>query len=105
MRRLRLYVDDRGRLAMNDSGFSWLAAISLTLWALQRRLYVLAVAALALSAAVNALLDSGAQSVAFIVQFVAFGALANRLQRAYLERSGWRLTAEEAVAANASPPR
>ena len=43
MGRLRLYVDDRGRLAMNEAGFSWLAAISLPLWALQRRLYVIAV--------------------------------------------------------------
>ena len=95
MGRLRLYVDARGRLAMNDAGFSWLAAISLPLWALQRRIYVLAVVALALSAAINLGLDSGAQSVAFVVQFVAFGALANRLHRAHLERSGWQLTAEE----------
>ncbi|MBV9891947.1 MAG: hypothetical protein JO090_13810 [Rhizobacter sp.] len=103
MRRLRLYVDDRGRLAMNDSGFSWLAAISLALWALQRRLYVLAALSLALSAAVNVWLDSRAQAIAFVVQFVAFGALANRLQRVHLERTGWRLTAEEAAAPAASP--
>ena len=42
MGRLRLHVDARGRLAMTDAGFSWLAAISLPL-ALQRRLYVIAV--------------------------------------------------------------
>jgi lipoprotein signal peptidase len=105
MRRLRLYVDDRGRLAMNEAGFSWLAAISLPLWALQRRLYVLAVAALVVGAAVNVGLDSSAQAIAFVLQFVAFGALANRLHRAYLERSGWRVTAEEPAPSSASPRR
>jgi hypothetical protein len=35
MKRLRLYVDERGRLAINHPGFSWLAAISLPVWALQ----------------------------------------------------------------------
>ena len=105
MRRLRLYVDDRGRLAMNEAGFSWLAAISLPLWALQRRLYVLAVVALVVGAAVNVGLDSGAQAIAFVLQFVAFGALANRLHRAYLEHSGWRVTAEEPAPSSASPGR
>jgi hypothetical protein len=95
MTRLRLYVDERGRLAMNDAGFSWLAALSPPLWALQRRLYVLAVVALVIGAAVNVALPSGAQAIAFVLQFVAVGALANRLHRAYLERSGWRVTAEE----------
>jgi hypothetical protein len=102
MGRLRLYVDARGRLAMNDAGFSWLAAISLPLWALQRRLYVLAVVALALAAAVNLRLDQKAQAVAFVVQFLVFGALANRLHRTYLERTGWRITAEEPAAG--APP-
>jgi hypothetical protein len=44
MERLRLYVDERGRLAMNHPGFSGLAAISLAVWALQRRRYALALA-------------------------------------------------------------
>lgn len=104
MRRLRLYVDERGRLAMNDAGFSWLAAISLPLWALQRRLYVLAVVALVVGAAVNVGLDGSAQAIAFALQFVAFGALANRLHRGYLERSGWHLTAEEPAPSPASMP-
>ena len=104
MGRLRLYVDERGRLAMNDAGFSWLAAISLPLWALQRRLYVLAVAALVVGGAIGCWLDSGAPATAFALQFVAFGALANRLHRAYLERTGWRLTAEEPAPGAAAPP-
>ena len=102
MGRLRLYVDDRGRLAMNEAGFSWLAAISLPLWALQRRLYVLAVAALVVSTTVNLHLDPQAQAIAFVLQFIAFGALANRLHRIYLERTGWRITAEEP--ASGAPP-
>ena len=102
MARLRLYVDARGRLAMSDAGFSWLAAISLPLWALQRRLYVIAIVALALAAAVNLGLDLKSQAVAFVVQFLAFGALANRLHRIYLERTGWRITAEEP--ASGAPP-
>jgi len=104
MGRLRLYVDERGRLAMNDAGFSWLAAISLPLWALQRRLYVLAVVALVVAAAVNVGLDPSAQAIAFVVQFLAFGALANRLHRAWLERRGWRVTAEEPAAGAPAPP-
>jgi hypothetical protein len=98
MGRLRLYVDARGRLTMNEAGFSWLAAISPPLWALQRRLYALAVVAIGLSAAISVGLGGGAQSIAFVLQFVAFGALANPLHRAYLERRGWRLTAEEPAA-------
>ena len=103
MGRLRLYVDERGRLAMNEAGFSWLAAISLPLWALQRRLYALAVVALLLAAAINIWLDSRAQIVAFVLQFVAFGTLANRVHRALLERRGWRVTAAE-PAPGAPPP-
>lgn len=103
MGRLRLYVDERGRLAMNEAGFSWLAAISLPLWALQRRLYALAVVAILLAAAINIWLDSRAQIVAFVLQFVAFGTLANRVHRTLLERRGWRVTAEE-PAPGAPPP-
>ena len=103
MGRLRLYVDDRGRLALNEAGFSWLAAISLPLWALQRRLYVLAVAALVVSTTVNLHLDPQAQAIAFVLQFIAFGALANRLHRAYLEHRGWRVTAEEPQAVVPAP--
>ena len=104
MGRLRLYVDERGRLAMNEAGFSWLAAFSLALWALQRRLYGLALFALVVGASVSVGLDGGGQAVAFVLQFVVFGALANRLHRAHLERSGWRVTAEE-PAASAAPPK
>ena len=111
MRRLRLYVDERGRLAMNEAGFSWLAAISLPLWALQRQLYVFAVVALVVVIAANALLVGPAEVVVYVFQVAVPGALANQLHRAYLERTGWRLTAEEpahgapATPAPAAPDR
>ena len=95
MGRLRLYVDERGRLAMNEAGFSWLAAFSPPLWALQRRLYVLALVAFAVGAAVSLVPGAWTQGIGFVLQFGAFGGLANRLHRAWLERSGWHVTAEE----------
>lgn len=98
MGRLRLYMDERGRLAMNHRGFSWLAAISLPVWALQRRLYALALAGFVLSSVINVGLGTTGQSIAFVLQFVAFGAFANRLHRRHLERRGWRITAEELAA-------
>jgi hypothetical protein len=92
-------MDESGRLAMSHAGFSWLAALSLPVWALQRRLYALALAAFILSTVVNLWLGTTAQAIAFLVQFVAFGALANRLHRWHLERDGWQITAEEPAAA------
>jgi hypothetical protein len=95
MGRLRLYTDDRGRLAMNHAGFSWLAALSLPVWALQHRLYALALAGYVLSNVINLALGTTAQAIAFTLQFFAFGVSANRLHRWHLERRGWRITAEE----------
>lgn len=103
MGRLRLYMDERGRLAMNHPGFSWLAALSLPVWALQRQMYALALAGYVLSNVINVWLGSTAQAIAFTLQFFAFGALANRLHRWHLERRGWRITAEEPAAAPRSP--
>ncbi len=99
MGRLRLYMNDRGRLAMSHPGFSWLAAISLPVWALQRRLYALGLAGFVLSIVINLWLGTTAQAIAFVLQFVAFGAFANRLHRWHLERGGWRITAEERAVA------
>jgi hypothetical protein len=105
MRRLRLYMDERGRLEINQPGFSWLAAISLTVWALQRRLYALALAGFVLSSGISLQLGTTGQAIAFVLQFLAFGAFANRLHRWHLERRGWRITAEELAAAPRAPAR
>jgi hypothetical protein len=94
MRRQRLYVNDRGDLVMHVGGFSWLAAFALPLWALRHRMYVLAVLAVVLSNAI-ALAGNGIQAAAFVTQFLLFGSTASRLHRWFLERRGWRVTAQE----------
>lgn len=106
MGRLRLYVDDRGRCAMHQSGFSWLAGIALVVWALRRRLYLLAGFALVYGLGYNVLiaqLSQGLQLAALAIQFVAVGALANPLHRLLLERGGWQVTAEEPEATPGQP--
>ena len=98
MGRLRLYVDERGRSAMHQSGFSWLAGIALVLWALRKRLYILAALSLVYGVGYNlvvAQLSPGLQLAALAIQFSLIGALANPLHRWILERRGWQLTAEE----------
>jgi hypothetical protein len=106
MKRVRLYVDEHGRLAMSHAGFSWLAAISLPFWALQRRLYALALAAFLLSGAINLwFVGASMQALAFVLQSLAFGAFANRPHRWHLERGGWRVTAEEPGAVVPAPTK
>lgn len=95
MGRQRLYVNDRGDCVVHDSGFSWFAAIALPIWALQKRLYLLAVIMFVVSGAINYYADQNTQIVLFVAQFVLFGSLANRVHRRLLEQRGWRVTAEE----------
>jgi hypothetical protein len=98
MGRQRLYMNDRGRSAMHDDGFSWLAGASLLVWALQRRLYRFSLVGLMLHVGFTVLTmgQSAAVHLAlYVVNFVACGALANRVHRLLLERSGWCVTAEE----------
>ncbi len=79
---------------MHVSGFSWWAAFALPVWALHRRLYGLALLASLAGAASNTLATSGVQYLLAVTQFVACGTLANRVHRYFLERRGWRVTAE-----------
>jgi hypothetical protein len=79
---------------MHVSGFSWWAAVALPLWALHRRLYGLALLVSLTGVASAMLAPPGIQSLLAIAQFVACGALANRVHRFFLERRGWRVTAE-----------
>ena len=94
MARQRLYVNDRGDCVINDSGFSWFAAIASPVWALHRRLYLLAVI-LIVAAAISNFADQITQWVICIAQFVLLGSLGNRVHRWLLEHRGWRVTAEE----------
>ena len=105
MGRLRLYTDERGRCAMHQSGFSWLAAVSLLLWALMRRLYLVAAVSVVLGVGLSLVATwfevGGAGQLALnVLVFAGSGALANPVHRMLLERSGWRVTAEEAAPAD-----
>ena len=95
MGRQRLYVNDRGTCVVHDSGFSWFAAFAMPIWALQKRLYLLALIMFLISGAINYYVDQNLQFILFIVQFVLFGLLANRVHRWVLQKRGWRVTAEE----------
>ena len=44
MGRQRIYVNERGDCVVNDTGFSWFAALLSPVWALQKRLYLVALA-------------------------------------------------------------
>ena len=98
MSQLSLYVSERGQCTMHYSGFSWLAGIAPFVWALHRRLYLVAAIALVYGivyAIFSARLSANTQTILWLVQFVLFGALANRVHRLLLERRGWLLTEQE----------
>ena len=102
MGRLRLYANEQGDTAVHESGFSWLAAISLPAWALQRRLYGLAAVSLLAILASGALaarsgLGEGWQLGLYATGFVAGGYLASHLQAWLLRRRGWFVSAEESL--------
>jgi hypothetical protein len=104
---LSLYVDESGRCVTHYSGFSWLAGIALVVWALQRRLYVIAVFALIYGIAYNVLavqLDALVQVFLYVVQFFVLGAVANRLHLLLLEKQGWIRTEEESRSSSGNGP-
>ncbi|MBS0445157.1 MAG: hypothetical protein JSR59_04310 [Proteobacteria bacterium] len=96
---------------MHESGFSWLAAISLPAWALQRRLYGVAVAGLLFGLGLGLLanllqLSGGWQFCMYAVNFLGGGFLAGHLQRWMLRRRGYFITAEEPLPrANPGAPK
>ena len=94
MSRQRLYVNDRGDCVINDSGFSWFAALASPVWALHRRLYLLAVI-LVVAGVISNVAGQITQWVLCVAQFVLLGSLGNRVHRWLLEHRGWRITAEE----------
>lgn len=98
MSNLSLYVNDKGKCVMHYSGFSWLAGIVLVVWALQRRLYLVAAFSLIYGIAYNVLLiqlSMGLQVALWLIQLAVFGSVANRFHRWLLERGGWLRTDEE----------
>ncbi|HJW52687.1 MAG TPA: DUF2628 domain-containing protein [Burkholderiaceae bacterium] len=97
MGRQRIYVSERGDCVVNDTGFSWFAALVSPVWALQRRLYLVALALFVMGVATSYYADTTTQLVVAVAQVALFGSLANRVHRWLLERRGWRVTAEEPV--------
>lgn len=98
MSQLSLYVSEDGRTVLHYSGFSFMAGMLPTVWALQRRLYGIAALTFVYGIAINQLIEGltlGMQSAAFAVQVAVVGGLANRLHAWLLERRGWILTAKE----------
>ena len=107
MAKLSLYIDPRGVSVLHRSGFSWLAAFALPLWALHRRLWRTFLASLPLTAALNALANAaiewlpgetaqGAAALAWLVGWSwAAGRYSNQWHRYVLERAGYRMTATE----------
>lgn len=107
MARLSLHVDDAGRTALLRSGWSWLAALALPLWALHRQLWKtvlpLTVAVLLLHALVGVALEAagddttaGLIALAWLAAWsVACGVLANRAHAWLLGRAGYRMVAAE----------
>jgi hypothetical protein len=100
MGRLRLYADAQGNTALHESGFSWMAAFSLPIWALQRRHPVLATVSLLLNLAAGVAVtqqgwSENAQLAIYALTLLAGGFLAGPLRVWLLRRRGWVLSAEE----------
>ena len=107
MAKLSLYIDPRGVSVLHRSGFSWLAAVAVPLWALHRRLWWTFLASLPLTMALHGLAGAaiewlpgetaqGAAALAWLLgwSWVA-GRHANHWHRYLLERAGYRMTATE----------
>jgi len=95
MGRQRIYVNERGDCVVNGTGFSWFAALATPVWALQKRLYLMALALAVMGVATSSYASTTMQLVVALAQIVLFGSLGNRVHRWLLERRGWRVTAEE----------
>jgi hypothetical protein len=106
--KLSLFMNPAGRVVVHRTGFSWLAALALPVWALHRRLYlaflVLLPLTLLLHEGVAQLIlwlteDEAWVTLLGLVWLLAWSALAgrwaNRAHRAWLERRGYAMTATE----------
>jgi hypothetical protein len=115
MARLRIYMHESGDCVLHRSGFSWLAAFVLPIWALSKRLYrtaliafVVSVASSQLVARMLPLIESDMVSEWFALAYACVywmvpGFLATRWHRYVLERSGYVVTADEQTAARLGP--
>ena len=109
MAQLRIYMHDSGDCVLHRSGFSWLAAFALPIWAFSKRLYRTALIALvgvvAASQLVPLILDriesetvSGLLALAYVVAYwMVPGFYATRWHRRVLERRGYFVGADEEI--------
>ena len=107
MAQLRIYMHDSGDCVLHRSGFSWLAACALPIWAFSKRLYRTALFTLIVSVAASQLTPllidrmesetiSGLLALAYgLVYWMVPGFYATRWHRRVLERSGYFVTADE----------
>jgi|SRR5688572_15672358 len=107
MGQLRIYMHDSGDCVLHRSGFSWLAAFALPVWAFSKRLYRTALLTLVVSVAASQLTPllidrmesdtvSGLLALAYVlVYWMVPGFYATRWHRRVLERSGYFVSADE----------
>jgi hypothetical protein len=107
MPELRIYMHTSGDCVLHRSGFSWLAAFALPLWALSKRLYRTALVAFVVVLVVTQLVprllaeiqsETVRDSVAFVyglLYWLVPGFAASRWHRRVLERNGYYVCASE----------
>lgn len=109
MGRLRLYAHPDGRIALHESGFSWLAAFMPPIWALQRGLRAMAavVGVIGTLPGLLGLLDwlpwFGSLVLALALP-LCYGWMAAPLHAWWLHRGGWVLTAQEPLPGQRQTP-
>ena len=115
MSALSLYMNPAGKVVVHRTGFSWLAALALPLWALHRRLYLVFIVLLPLTALLHNAVAwvmhrvAGEMAGAWIAVLwlvawsVLAGRVANRGHRWWLTRRGFFMTATELPPGPGSP--
>jgi hypothetical protein len=108
MSTLSIFVNSQGRTALHRSGWSWLAVLSLPLWALRRNLWRTLAALLIALPLLLAALDVAIKTIpgertqgwlalaAIVGWSISCGALANRWHLRCLHRAGYQMIATEA---------
>jgi len=91
-------MNERGDCRLHTTGFSGLALISFPVWALYKRLYKIALVAWPIGCLFNLPYARGWPAYWYLILLVPqvlCGIYANRIHLWVLERSGYRLTAQE----------
>ena len=114
MAQLRIYMHESGDCVLHRSGFSWLAAIALPIWAFSKGLYRTALVALVVVIAASQLVPpmvdriesetaSGLVALGYVLAYwLVPGFYATRWHRRVLERTGYFVGADEESSAGPS---